>query len=216
MSRVKITQLQEALTTEDGGTEIFLVVQNGVSKHVSLATLLANIKADVEINKSLGSIDFVINGSAFASLLKTVSATNRIGIGTGDPKSLLHVNGDFRVGDENVNGRIIQSHETITISGEAGDVYAINIGYGVSFLKTIETSISSKTITIPNPNEKAQEKTIIFSEAHAAKSSGLNYTVTGSFLGCTAIKFAKLGDSAQLKSCNGSWAVVGYNGATLI
>ena len=216
MSQIKISQLQDALTLLDGGPEYLMIIQGGVNKKISINTFLNNIKSDVEINKSLGAVNVTLNGQEFAALFKLDAVANKIGIGTGNPEALLHVNGDLKIGKVGSAGKLILSSESITITGTPSDTFSINTGYSVTHIKTIDTSLTSKYMTLSNPVSNNEVKIIAFSEGHTSKASNMNYVIEGTFVGYTQVKFSKIGDSVNLLSYNGKWIVSSYNGVTLV
>ena len=214
MAEVKVSQLPATTTISNGSVDTLMIIQGGVNKKIVLSDLFKNIRSDVIVNPDQGDIDVTMNGQASANLFKLDAFLGRVGIGIESPQALFHVNGDAKVGSSTSPGRVIVSDEEIIIPDTPGAL-SVNPAYSVTKIKTTGLSILTQTITIGSPTN-SQIKVVTFATADPAKMTGLNYTLSGSFVGYSQIKFTKLGDSVILLGVGTSWAIIGYNGVNLI
>lgn len=211
MAEIKVSQL--ASTTTALPSDLLMVVQNGVNKKISLATLLKNLSSNdnIKINSSQNAILITILSKNNANLLTVDGDNDRIGVGTAAPQSLFHVvGGNVQVGSSSGDGVYIGSSEVIThpvgtaVSGatisplretSAIEIYGActyNLGSGSEgqtkyiYLKSIDTGGSTATITV---------------------AGGLGFNRIGLSVA--------VGDGLTLKYINAKWVCVGNNGAAL-
>lgn len=211
MAEIKITQLPAASTATP--SDLLMVVQNGVSKKVSLATLLKNLNSNdtIKLNSGKNSIQVIISSKNIDNLFVLDGGSDRIGIGTSSPQSIFHVNeGNIQVGSTTDDGVYIGSSEIITHPvGSAVTDAAISPLRETSALEIY----GSSTYILGNGSE-GQTKYIYLKSIDTGGSTATITVANG--LGFNRIGLSvAAGDGCTLKFLNSKWICVGSNGAAL-
>lgn len=197
MSDVKVSQL--AAATAANQDDSFMVVQNGVSKKVTLTTLLHNLNssADIRINPNQKTISLIISSKTVTNLFVVDGVNEKVGVGTATPQEIFHV-----AGNQYVSGVYRGSVETISTSGSV-----------------VSTVIETTSLDMTGVNTysladgyEGQTKFIYTSSV----GSGATGAISVNGLGFTTISFSTAaGRGISLKFANGKWICVGNNGAVL-
>jgi hypothetical protein len=210
MAEIKVTQLASTLTLTP--TDILMVIQNGVNKKISVASLLKNLNSDdtIRFNPTQNAIDVVFSSNGVSNLLFVDGVNDRIGIGTSTPSSTFHVNiGNVQVGSTTTDGVFVGSSEIITHPPSASVT-----GATISPLRetTALEIYGSCTYTLGSGTD-GQTKNIYLK---AIDTGGSTATITVDGLGFNRIGLSTaIGDALTLKYLNSKWVCVGNNGATL-
>lgn len=175
MSDIKVTQLVSASSaTKD---DLFMVVQGGVSKKLSLTTMLKNLDSgdNIRINPSQNAVSTKISSKSKEHLFYIDGVNDKIGINTSTPTELLHISGgNIKIGSSTSDGILISSYEIlshpagtivenqpITILRETSAISVFGastytLGNGIDgqskyiYIRSIDTAGSTATISVPN------------------------------------------------------------------
>jgi hypothetical protein len=131
---IKLTQLPEA--SSSAPSDLFMVVQNGVNKKLSLTTLLKTLDSldNIQINPSRRPIDFRISSSNSLNLFYIDGSADFIGIDTATPQAKFHVNGNIKAGSATEDGVVLNSAEDITFTN------ATDAPQGVGYFKPLNAA----------------------------------------------------------------------------
>jgi hypothetical protein len=215
MALIKVSQLPSATELNMGGVDHLMIIQSGINKKLLFSDLFKSIKNDVVINPDLGTINLTVNGQGNANLLKVDAFSNKIGINILNPDELLHCNGNLKIGGSNSGGVLVVSDDELIIPTSPLTIVSINNSFYITNITAITNSVSLQTIDLGD-GKPQQMKMITFSKAVADRAVGMNYIVEGNFHGFDQLKFTKIGDSVSLIFINDAWALMGYNGVTVI
>jgi len=139
---IKLTQLPEA--SSSAPSDLFMVVQNGVNKKVSLTTLLKTLDSldNIQINPSRRPIDFRISSSNSLNLFYIDGSADFIGIDTATPQAKFHINGNLKVGAGSADGVILNSTEDITFTN------ATDAPQGVGYYKPLNAARETSKLNV--------------------------------------------------------------------
>jgi hypothetical protein len=179
--------------TAFAGSAIVPIVDAGSNKKVSAATLFANIQDPVVMNSASENNDTIIKGQTDPALVFVKASTNRVGISTNAPGSLLDVDGDLSVNGPEYN----KSFSTQTSSG------AVDLT-----TRTTIVDASSPIVLQIGAGLVGQYKSIY------RKSSGsLTLNAVGTtIIGGSTITFTSAGAAVNLQYINSAWYInSGFN-----
>jgi hypothetical protein len=213
MANIKISELPQASALSSGGDDLTMIIQGGSNKKITWADLLKSVQCEVVVNSDMGTSDFTVHGLATPDLLKVSTAANRVGVNTDTPDELFHVKGTVKVGGSEIPGNFIVSDENLIVP--TSGTMTIGSAFVVTNIETISNSLSTMSMSIGVPSNM-QLKIVTYSKPYIGRESSQNFTMTGPFHGFTMLKFSNYGDSVTLLGVGTKWALVGYNGATII
>ena len=187
MPDVKITDMTTA--TQFAGSDVLPIVQSGSNKKLTATALFSKIQDPVVINSESEDNDTVIKGQTDAALFYVDASTDRVGISTNAPETVLDVDGSFQA-----RGLTrFPSANTMTSGG------AIDVTTG----STIVDSLAPLTIQIP-AGVSGQKKTIYRkSTGTLSLSPGAGVTI----IGAASITFDSVGSSLTLHYLGGNWYI---------
>lgn len=210
MSEIKVSQLATASSTAED--DYIMLVQNGVSKKISIATLLKNLNTDDEIrlNPLARPINISISSKDVAGIFKVDGLNNKVGINTSviDAQAAVHVGGVARFGSSTQDGIVVGSEELINNSGTPLVGANISLLRETSALKVFGTSTYALSAGFPG-----QTKYIYISALDNVGATA-TITVTNGF-NYNTILLNSAGSSVYLKYVNAKWVIFGNNGAIL-
>ena len=137
MSDIKVSMLASASTSYPD--DAFMVVQQGVSKKITISALLNNLDSygDVKFNPSKNAVSFGVSSRNFSPILFVDGVNDKVGINTSTPLELFHVAGNvradgvYRGSTESVGSGSPLTNATISISVEST---ALNITGASTYL----------------------------------------------------------------------------------
>lgn len=180
--------------TAAAAADLFVLVQGGVNKKITLANLFANINTPVFINPLKTNQDTVVAGMTDGDLLHVDASADSIGIGTNVPAQKLDVNGSL-----GTNG--IEVRKSVNIQSAAGAV-------SLTTRATLLDTTSSFTGTLAN-GITGQSKILL------ARNTGAVTVTVATGAGFGQIVFNSIGQSASLEFQDGKWFIIGVRGATV-
>jgi hypothetical protein len=228
MSEVKVSQLPVATDTTE--TDTFCVVQGGVSKRITLGTILQKLKSASDIIFDVGAtstINFIIKKGA-TEVFRVYGSNSNVGIKTVSPASDLHLTGNFKIGAIGVaddtdgipavsgTGIIIGSSEIIghplaaPASISPSVTHPIEISKGTTLIKAYGASKYRLDAGI-----NGQTKTIILLAQDQTITDSAEVTVTNG-LGLTKFTLNSLGDAVTLTYISNKWVVMSNSGAIIV
>lgn len=139
---IKLTQLPEAASSTSN--DLFMVVQNGVNKKISMTTFWKTVDStdNILINSNRRPINFQLSSSNSPSLFFMSGSSDFIGIDTNTPQAKFHVNGNIKVGDINANGILINSEEDITFT------IATDAVQGIGYYKPLNSAREASKLSV--------------------------------------------------------------------
>jgi len=212
MAQIKVSQFAEASSSSED--DVFMVIQNGVNKKITLKTLLKNLNSNdtIKFNPLMRPIDLIISSANNSSLFKIDGLNGKIGINAPSisSDSLLHVNGVIRAGTTNSDGIFAGSSEIISHPANSAITNApISI-----FRETTALEIYGNSTYILSSGVEGQTKIIYLKNIDSAGATAKITVSQG--LGFNRIYLqTSVGNSINLKFINSSWIVIGNNGAIL-
>jgi hypothetical protein len=192
MSDKRISEFVAA--TAAAAVDLFVLVQGGANKKITLANIFANINTPVKINPLLADVDLQVSGDTDANLLFSDASTDRIGVGTATPAQKLDVNGSI-----GTNG--IHVYKSVNTQSAAG---AISLTTRTTLLDTT----SSFTGTLAS-GVTGQTKMLM------ARNTGAVTVTVATAAGFAQIVFNAVGQIASLEWQDGKWFITGVRGATV-
>lgn len=186
------------------GAAYLISINDKNTTRTLFADVLTNLSTDVTINsQNLAARLRVYGSSGNNNLLVTDPVTNRVGIGTGSPSQLLHVNGNVQLGGQGVPGVVIHSRDTITVASSG--TTAANSATAYTEI-AFSGSATTHTVTLPN-GIPWQEKTIVVTGAPTGGICAI--TVQPQTYAGTApsIVLRARGDSVTFLYHTGGWTI---------
>ena len=224
MALPKIKLSQMTVANNINPTDYLMIVQNGVNKKTTITNLLTNLNPadNVRINSNQLAINFYVASKNSPNALFVEGYNSYVGIGTANPTSLLHINGNCQVGSSTVDGITIESTEVIpyTAANQVGNgsvptVITISVARAATLL-SCQTGVIGQ-FSLPYGSD-GQLKTITVNTLDIGKSltislSGIGFNLLSFISTSTSI----VGSSVTLRffSTLNKWAVVGNNGAMI-
>ena len=210
MADIKVSQLPTA--TELSGSSVLMVISDAGNKKITFANLLKSVKTDLIVNSAQAAASLKVYSDSSNNLLVSDPVLGRIGVGTNTPGALLHANGNFKVGDTDVAGVVINSHETLVADGTSSKIS--NPGIGIT--RVTFSGSTTMILTLSN-GIPYQSKTFVVA---APPVGGVcNITIQPMpWVGATTpptIKLTKVGDSITLLYDETGWCIQSYTGATI-
>jgi hypothetical protein len=180
--------------TAAAAADLFMLIQGGANKKITIASLFANINTPVKINPLLADVDTQISGDTDANLIYTDASTDRVGVGTATPAQKLDVNGSV-----GTNGILV--NKSVNTQSAAG---AISLTNHTTLLDTT----SSFTATLGS-GVTGQVKQLL------AKNTGAVTVTVATAAGFAQIVFNAVGQSAELQWHDAKWFITSVRGATV-
>lgn len=180
--------------TAAAAADIFMIIQGGSNKKITVANFFANINTPVSINPLLANIDTQIGGDTDANLVYVDASADSVGIGTATPAQKLDINGSL-----GTNG--VHVHKSVNTQSAAG---AISLTTRATLLDTT----SSFTGTLAN-GTLGQTKLLL------ARNTGAVTVTVATGAGFAQIVFNAVGQSASLEWQDTKWFITGLRGATV-
>lgn len=206
MADIKVSQLAIASTATKDDT--LMIVQGGVSKKLTLTTLLNNMDSasDIRINPSQQSISLIVSSKTQPNLLKVDGVNEKVGVAVSSPQELLHVGGNIKI-----DGIFRSSSEVIGHSAGSNVLLApISILTEISALDIYGAS----TYTLSDGFE-GQVKYIYAYIVNSGATATISIGNFSSVAGTGTIVFNAVGQAVQLLFDHGKWICTGYRGATV-
>lgn len=209
MADIKVSELVNASVAKN--TDAFMIVQDKVSKKITLSTLLGNLNSlnHIKINPEQNAISTSISSKNSANMIYVDGLADKVGINTDSPTEKLHVMGNVKVGSANDDGVYLSSYEFILHpTGAAASNAPISILRETTGLNVYGTS----TYTLGNGLD-GQMKYIYFHQMDIAGSTASIDVPAG--LGFTTISMTAVGQGLMLQYLGSKWICLSKNGATL-
>lgn len=200
MSDQKVSELTS--TSSVSNTDLFMVIQSGSNKKISIANLFANIQDNVIVNSAgSGSISFVVKGDTDSNLLVSAPASDRVGVGVASPAEKLDVNGNLLVSGGFL--RLSQS-ETLNCTGASATADVTKA------ITKIKTNTTTCTISLADGVEGQLKE-------FAMTDKGTNNAAVAptNCVGFTSVTFSANGQTCEFKFLSGKWYLKSVYGATV-
>jgi hypothetical protein len=212
MAEIKVSQLPTASGLL--GPDLLMIVSSGNNKKITFENMLKGVRTDLIINSENEAASLKVYSQSGDNLLISDPVLGRIGVGTTSPQALFHVSGNVKLGNEDVSGVVINSHETIIVDGTPTKS-AIS-GIGVTRF-TFDSGSTSLNVNLSN-GTPYQSKTFIVSATPLGGSCNINILPTPWVGGSTppTIKLGKLGDTVTLFYDVTGWSIQSYFGASIV
>lgn len=209
--KIKVSQMSSALIATP--IDYLMMLQDGVSKKISMSSVLSNMNSanSIRFNPAGYAVNISLASKNDLNAIVVNGATDKIGIGTDNPQSKFHVNGNAQVGSTTADGITIQSTEIVQYTAldqtnvitkevstlRAGTILNCDSGTNGKF------SISS--------GNNGQLKVIVVNTLSGGNSAVIS--LTG--LGFNTITCDAIGNSITLQyfSTIAKWCVISKNGA---
>lgn len=180
--------------TAAAAADLFMLIQGGANKKITIANLFANINTPVSINPLMADVDTTIAGDTDAHLVFVDANVDRVGVGTNTPAQKLDVNGSL-----GTNGIVV--HKSVNTQSAAG---AVSLATRTTLLDT--TSSFSATIS---DGTTGQQKVLI------SKNTGVVTVTPTTPAGYTQIVLTGVGQTVTLEWQDSKWFITSVRGATV-
>jgi len=212
-SKIKISQMSAAITANAADT--LMIIQDGANKKASLTTLLKNLNSNdsIRINPIQFAVNFTVSSKNDANAITVIGSSDRIGFGTNNPQSKVHVAGNMQVGSNAIDGVLVQSSEDISYlsSDQTNAVVKSLSPLRAGSILSCATGVSG-LFSLP-AGSNGQIKTIVV----AGLDIGKTITITTAGIGFNLITLNAVGKTAVLQywSSTSKWALIGGNNAAI-
>lgn len=188
----KISEL--TASTEITGVALIPIVQDGINKSITAATLFGKVNVPVHINEAQADQDTKISGQSDENLVFVDASTDRVGFGVDSPEEKIDVAGGIRLDG-------VMRNESIVTQTSSGPI-------DLSALATVFPIGSPISVTIAD-GEEGQTKELVCAGVGPVVISGPNTAFA-------SITLDAVGHTTTLKFFGTTWFIMGSNGATIV
>ncbi len=211
MAEIKVTSMSNAVALT--ASDYLMIIQDGTNKKINITTFLKNLNSsdNIRINALQNAVDTTIMSKNDSSLLVLKGAIDRIGIGTNNPSSKLHIVGNLQIGSSSTDGITVQSSENLVYTSADQTNIVTKIISPLRELTQLDCNTGVNSLFSLSSGSNGQFKTIFVNTLDGGKTASIS--ITG--LGFTTITLNAIGKSTVLQyvSAISKWVVVGGNGA---
>lgn len=211
MAEIKVTSMSNAVALT--ASDYLMIIQDGTNKKINITTFLKNLNSgdNIRINALQNAVDTTIMSKNDSSLLVLKGAIDRIGIGTNNPSSKLHIVGNLQIGSSSTDGITVQSSENLVYTSADQTNIVTKIISPLRELTQLDCNTGVNGLFSLSSGSNGQFKTIFVNTLDGGKTASIS--ITG--LGFTTITLNAIGKSTVLQyvSAISKWVVVGGNGA---
>lgn len=231
MAEIKISELPATASMSDGGGDLTMIIKGGVNNKITIAQLLAGIKANIKLTNSA---KFEVEYSGGNTLFIVDPSATKVGVLTAAPEAAFHVNGNMQVGGSTdsggstSSGQVYLSKEIISVAAGQGTLAApvqVTDGFQVTRLNVDNLAGTSQKVYI-NVSAPVAGKT--YTKIITLGDLPANYLVQIEssavippdtfyyFSGFNNVRFKKTGAAITLLAVNGKWVLTGYSAASTL
>lgn len=213
MAEIKVSQLPKASSML--GSDFLMIVSGANNKKVTFADAIKSIRTDLIINSNNEAAALKVYSQSGDNLLISDPVLGRVGVGTITPAALLHVNGNLKIGAQDISGVLISSYETVTVDSTLSKAAIPGIGI-TRFV--FDSGSTAANVTLSNGNPY-QTKTFVVADTPLGGVCDITIIPSPWIDGSTVkptIKLTKLGDTVTLVYDETGWTIQSYFGASIV